>query len=153
MDHICQMVHFDKALINSSYVANKLEQELDITVKRRKLREIMRVDMDLKYAPVRSRQEYVNSHKNILLRQHFAVALSRVMVPNVVFVNFDESKFTDSTSCRHSYMPKYSTKSRTYKKDFLPVHLFMAMFSNGRLIYNFMTGTNNQITFLIHLNN
>ena len=61
-------------------------------------------EMDLVYRRVVNIKSYVNSRKNVILRQHFAFNLStNVFAKERVFVNFDECTFVSSTSRSMSF--------------------------------------------------
>ena len=61
-------------------------------------------EMDLVYRRVINIKSYVNSLKNVILRQHFAHHIAtNVFAKGRIIVNFDECSFVSTTSRSRSY--------------------------------------------------
>ena len=97
------MLSEDKMLVNSSSVSTRLKQIHGHDIKKWTLTGIMSNDMKLTYRATTPIAAYVNSHKNIVMRAHFAVALSRVLAEGYTIINFDECSFSSTTSHKMSY--------------------------------------------------
>ena len=51
----------------------------------------MRKDLKMRYGHVKSQSEYINSRRNIVLRQHFAKKFVDVSETGCLIFNFDET--------------------------------------------------------------
>ena len=100
---VTDMLAEDKMLVNSSSVATRLKQVHGHEVKKRTLTGIMSKEMKLTYRATTPIEAYVNSRKNIVMRAHFALALSRVLAEGYTIINFDECSFSSTTSHKMSY--------------------------------------------------
>ena len=137
-----------KGLVTAPRMVKVLKAEDDIEVKPWKVRRLMADDMDLVYRHVGSVASYVNSRKNIVLRQHFARHLAvNVFARGRVFVNFDECTFLHTSSRAMSWSRRGPKTMRTFKEAVPAVNLFLAITTDGDRFFQFLTGTNNQVTF------
>ena len=143
-----KMVDGGRGLITVPAVRQALQDDEDIYLSRFKARRVIVKDMGLVYRKVGSFQAYVNSRKNITLRQLFAQFLARsIFAHQRVFCNFDECVVSDTTSKAYSYGPRGRQMSRSYKKDISNVNVFLMVIDDGTRIMQYSTGTNNQVTF------
>ena len=145
---IGEMIDGGRDLINIPHVMKKLAQDEDIHLTYHKVKRTMGKEMDLVYRKVGSFEAYVNSRKNIILRQQMAHHLAvNVFARGKTVCNFDESTFTECTSRSMSWAPRGMSMSRTYKKSISTVNLFLCIIDDGTRIVQFTTGSSNQVTF------
>jgi hypothetical protein len=146
---IAEMVEGGKDLLTVPYVKNALEEKNDIYLSRYKVRKAVTRDCGLVYRRVGSIESYVNSRKNVILRQLMASHLAKnIFAKGKIVCNFDECTFSESTSRAYSYAPRGKKMARTYKKSIPNINLFMTIIDDGTRIVQFTTGSNNQVTFI-----
>lgn len=145
---IGEMIDGGRGLLNVPHVKKKLAEDDGIHLTYYQVKRVMTKEMDLVYRKVGTFEPYVNSRKNIILRQQMAHHLAvNVFAAGKTVCNFDESTFTECTSRSMSYAPRGNSMSRTYKKGISTVNLFLCIIDDGTRIVQFTTGSNNQVTF------
>ena len=103
---------------------------------KRHIKRIVDKDLDLVYKKVGSIEEYVNSNRNIILRQLMAKHLvEEIFEKKKTVINFDESHFCDTTSKAYSYAFRGRKVYRTYKKTLVSVNLFLCVIDDGSKIF------------------
>ena len=148
MKVILTMLECGQHLITIPYVQKHLVDKHQIVLSKAKIRSIVTKDLDLVYKRVGSLEEYVNTSKNILLRQLMAEHLIKnVFNPGKIVINFDECHFKESTSKAYSWTFRGRKRSRTYKKIDASTNLFLCVIEDGGMVYQLTTGNNNEVTF------
>jgi transposase len=81
-------------LLTVPKIKAKVESELGIKIDSKRIRDILRNELNLKWKRVRPQQPHLNSTKNMSLRQVFAQKYLGTLAAGKVVINLDESHFS-----------------------------------------------------------
>lgn len=92
-----------KGIITLNYLRQIIKERHGIDVNKRYLLNAMRQDHRLEWKRVKPNESYVNTPKNVGLRQIFACKLIEAIKSETVLLNFDESAISFSNYRRYSW--------------------------------------------------
>ena len=87
--------------------------------------------MDLVWKKIRHQPEYVNSGKNIHLREQFAKDAIAILRDGKILINFDESIIGGTTSQSFSWERRGNVPGRVIKRTLSGVSIMLAISSDG----------------------
>jgi len=124
-----------EGLITIKLLQKAIKRELGFELKRHRIYTILTKEMALAWRRVRPQARYVNSLKNIQLRQAFARKLLEVMSEQKVNISFDESVIRGSTGRCYSWARRGDGAMRYYNKEVSDLAILVAMTSKGEIIF------------------
>lgn len=103
-------------------------------------------NLNLRWKKSRSNDAYVNTNKNIRLRQIFALRLIEIMQQEKVILNFDESVIKSTNSMRYSFDIRGQLSQRYIGKPIAGLSLMLAVSSIGDVFFWYLDGNNNEVS-------
>jgi len=97
------------------------------------IRTIMREDLDMKYRKVVPISIHGNSVKNLVLRQQFAISLTRLLQDGKIILNADESWLGMSDFRRRKWQAPNTTNSVAQLQTADRISIIMALDSMGEV--------------------
>ena len=98
-----ETINSKRELVTIASLNKKAKDKVGVELKTHELTRLLKSEMGLVWKAVRPQEIYVNSERNILLRQAFAVTLIDTLNAGKKLINIDESVIGASTSRKHSW--------------------------------------------------
>ena len=145
---ITERVDSRQGLISKPRLAKEIREKLGVEIKTYALTKLIRRELQLVWRRVRPQHAYVNSHKNIVLRQTFAIKLIDAIKAGKKIINMDETCITSTFKNAYSYGCRGEGNSRTFNKSVQGLSLLLAISQDGLRVFQFINGTHNTWTFM-----
>lgn len=96
-----------------------------------------------KWDKINHQSSYVNMKRNVIMRQMFAIKLIDTLRSGKILISFDETTFQRTCNRSYSWVKNSDARNMTIGREVPNLHLFLAVFTSGELVFRFMTGINN----------
>ena len=137
-----------RGLITRPRLLKEIKGSLGMDVTRHTLDKLLKLDLQVVWKRVRPQSGYVNSRKNIVLRQAFAKVLIETMMAGKKLINFDETCITSTYQNAYSYAYRAESNSRAFSRHVHGLSLLLAVSEDGLRLFEFIDGAHNSWTFL-----
>ena len=105
----------------------------------------------MRYSHIKSQAQYVNSKRNIILRQHFAKKFSDVLQTGCLILNFDETALQSSDNRAKGWVNKHASAGMVYRREYTGLTLLTVISNDGKVFASMLRGSHNVATFCIFL--
>ena len=113
-----EVVDAKKAVFSVAEVQEEILESHNMRISRPTIRKILKTDLDMRYRKVSNQMQYVNSDRNIILRQHFAKIYRKVISSGCLIINFDETALHNSDNRGYGWIPKGSSTNLNYRREY-----------------------------------
>ena len=117
----------NQGLITRPRLQMEIKNQLGLVIKRHALDKLLKLDLRLVWKRVRPQYGYVNSQKNIVLRQVFAITLLKTLLNGKKMINIDETCITATRKHAYSYGRRGESCTRYFNRNVQGLSLLLAV--------------------------
>jgi hypothetical protein len=140
---VIEMNQLNVFVDSAEHVRRALQEDLGLEATVQEIRTVMREDLGMKYRKVVPTSIHGNSVKNLVLRQQFAINLTRLLQDGKVILNMDESWLGMSDFRRRKWQAPNTTNSVAQLQTADRISVIMALDTTGEVYLSLLQSNSN----------